>query len=165
MTSNLIYKVNLKDKIFDISNELISDCVFYKKNYDFVYSFEIQTKYKSYLYKTFYEECSKFLRKFTLSDENNFIIWCYLTNEEYRGGDGVWHNHSTTATINGVLYLKTNEGDKIEFPNFCVEPKDYDLLIFPGYLDHRPILSSTNTRISLNMELKCKEHEHKIFGF
>jgi len=38
------------------------------------------------------------------------------------------------------------------------------MLIFPGFLSHRPMTSSTQQRISLNLELRCEENEKDIFG-
>ena len=35
---------------------------------------------------------------------------------------------------------------------------------FPGFLNHLPVTSSTQKRISLNLELKCNEQDKDIFG-
>ena len=88
-----------------------------------------------------------------MADEN-FKLWCYFTDKKYSNGNGVWHNHITTSTINCVIYLKTIKKCGIEFEDFYVEANDYDMLIFPGHMNHRPIINSGKERISLNLELR-----------
>ena len=70
--------------------------------------------------------------------------------------------------INSVLYLETVEGKGIEFENngehLYIEPKDYDLLIFPDFLNHLPRISEDKRRISFNMELRCNENSQDIFA-
>ena len=122
------------------------------------------------------------LNNFTLRDED-FKVWCYLTDENYSQGD-TWHNHIRTSTINGVLYLQTVRGGGIEICTDYnvnikydipdeeynrenikyIRPNNFDLLIFPNFMDHRPIIpKSKKKRISFNMELMCKESSHTIF--
>ena len=43
-------------------------------------------------------------------------------------------------------------------------PEDNDMLIFPSFLDHYPETSKKEPRITLNLELRCKESTEKIFN-
>ena len=52
-----------------------------------------------------------------------------------------------------------DENDKVCY----YEPNDFDLLIFPNYLKHKPVASKLETRISLNLELECLENVNSIF--
>jgi hypothetical protein len=165
MTSiNLIHIINLKDKISNIKHDIVNSAVEQRdaKVSKDNFNFELDSKHKDYIYSIFVEESKKILNKFTLSDDN-FKLWCYFTDEKYTQGNGVWHNHTNTATINGVLYLITEKNSGIEFEDIYIEPNDFDLLIFPGYLSHSPIISNSNRRISLNIELRCIESASKIF--
>lgn len=159
----MIYKINIKSQIIKLVDDIIIDAL--KTRHEQNYNFEIFTKHKEKLYNIFISESKKVLDKFTLKD-NNFKLWCYYTDQSYHKGD-TWHNHIKTSTINGVLYLKTVKDTGIEFKNkgdqFYIEPEDFDLLIFPDYLNHRPLNSKTETRISLNMELRCNETSSDIF--
>ena len=78
------------------------------------------------------------------------------TDENYHEGE-VWHNHKNTCSLCGVLYLKTVKGCGIELRHknkiSYIEPKTYDLLIFPGFLDHKPLISKTKKRVSLQFEI------------
>jgi hypothetical protein len=60
--------------------------------------------------------------------------------------------------------MKTQENSGLEFESTYVEPDDFDLLIFPGHLNHRPIISNKKTRIVLNLELRCIESNYDIFN-
>ena len=87
-----------------------------------------------------------------------YSLYSYYTDKYYPGGY-VWHNHKRTCNLCGVLYLKTVKGCGIELRHnndiVYFEPKNYDLLIFPGFLDHRPLMSLTKKRISLQFEIMC----------
>ena len=160
----MIHKVNIKSQIIELVDDIKNDALKTRHEQDF--NFEIFTEHKGKLYNIFIEESKKVLNKFTLKDRN-FKLWCYYTDQSYHKGD-IWHNHIKTCTINGVLYLKTVKDTGIEFEHndkiTYVEPKDFDLLIFPNYLNHRPITSHTEARISLNMELRCNETVDEIFS-
>ena len=143
----MIHIVNIKSKI---TKELVDEIIAHPRhNSDF--NFEVFTKHKD---------------KFTLKD-TNFRLWCLHTDQTFCEGD-VWHNHIKSSTINGVLYLKTVKNKGIEFENngdkTYVEPIDFDLVIFPNFLNHRPLLSKDKTRISLNMEIRCNENVNEIFS-
>ena len=161
----MIHIVNIKNQISkEVVDDIKIDILKTRHNQD--YNFEVFTKYKNRLYDIFIKQSKRILKKFTLKDEN-FSLWCYYTDHTYYKGD-TWHNHIDTSTINAVLYLKTVDGKGIEFEHdgktTYVEPKDFDLLIFPNYLNHRPLTSDTETRISLNMELRCNETSKEIFS-
>ena len=93
-------------------------------------------------------------------------LWSYFTDKDYHEGY-TWHNHIKTCTICGVLYLETVKDCGIEFEHdnkiSYIEPKNYDLLIFPGFLNHRPIVSKDKKRVSINFEITCHESSNEIF--
>jgi hypothetical protein len=63
-------------------------------------------------------------------------------------------------TVYFIDNIKYPEKDSIYF-----EPKDYDFLLFPGDLPHYPYPSLDNkVRISINMEMACKESIFEIFN-
>ena len=161
----MIHKVNIKKFI---TKELVDDILIdaLKTRHKQFYNFEVFTKHKEKLYNIFIKESRYILNKFTLKDED-FKLWCYYTDHTFHKGD-TWHNHIDTSTINGVFYLKTVKNKGIEFENngdrAYFEPIDYDLLIFPSYLNHRPLNSKFETRISLNMELRCNESVYEVFS-
>ena len=118
------------------------------------------------LYKLFIDYSKKLLNKFSIKN-SNFKVFCYFTGlNNYDPNE--WHYHQNTATINSVLYIKTIKDCGINFKNnnecWYVEPKDFDFLIFPAFLNHLPITSKNQQRISLNLELKCNESDKEIFG-
>jgi len=160
----MIHKVNIKSQIIDYVDDIKNDII--KTRYKQNFNFEVFTEYKDKLYNIFIEESKKVLNEFTLKDEN-FRLWCYYTDQSYHKGN-TWHNHIKTSTINGVLYLKTVKDTGIEFEHIgkttYIEPEDFDLLIFPDYLNHRPLTSNTEPRISLNIELRCNETSKEIFN-
>ena len=163
----LIYKENLKSKIKDIKQQIIKDILKtrHKQNAS-LYNFQIFTNHHDYLYSLFNRVCIKNLKKFTILDAP-LKIHSYFTDKSYYEGD-VWHDHAKTCTICGVLYLVTVNKCGIQFAHdskiLYEEPKDYDLLLFPGFLKHRPIISKDKRRVSLNFELSCIEQGREIFG-
>lgn len=100
------------------------------------------------------------------------IIWCYRScGDDY---SSVFHDHTRTATINGVYYHQTNVGDGI---SFCLKNNSFDniftyyveeneLLIFPDYVRHAPIKPSGNRiRYSLNMEIPTIKPYNSLYNF
>ena len=163
MLNRLIYKVNVKSDFQDLKVDIINDAL--KTRHKQNFNFEVFTDYKQKLYDTFINHSENLLNDFTLKDKD-FKLWCYFTDHSFNEGD-TWHNHINTATINGVLYLKTVKNKGIEFENegekFYFEPQDFDLVIFPDFLNHRPVTSKVERRVSLNMELRCNESSEDIF--
>mgnify|MGYP003126065115 CR=1 FL=1 len=159
-----IYLVNLERKVKDIKEDIINDCLKTRMNAD--YNFKIFTKHHDKLYSLFIDSCKKNLKKFNISNTPT-ELWSYFTDKNYHKGY-VWHNHTKTCTICGVLYLETVKDCGIEFEHnnkiTYIEPKNYDLLIFPGFLNHRPFPSKENKRVSINFELSCSESSNEIFS-
>ena len=181
----LINKVNVTKQIKPIKDELLKDAYFsqYNRRDEYgAFNFEVNTNYRQYLYDVFIKHSRRLLNNFTLRD-TDFKVWCYLTGENFSLGD-TWHNHLNTSTINGVLYLNVVKGCGIEFKTDYnetykqnipdrpfnrdnvkyIEPNNFDLLIFPNFIDHRPLISKDKTRISFNLELRCNESSKKIFN-
>ena len=166
----LMHTLNLKDELKDKKNEIMKEILMHKKNnktLDWnVGSIHVCTKYDDYLYDLFIKKSRKLLNTFTIKNPD-LKVWCYFTGLKNPKKDR-WHNHSRTSNINSVIYLQTVKDYGIKFKtdteSWYVEPKDFDLLIFPGFLNHLPVTSSTQKRISLNLELKCKEQDKDIFG-
>ena len=115
----------------------------------------------------FIKKSRKLLNPFTIRDPQ-LKVWCYFTGLGNHIEEDIWHNHTRTSNINSVIYLQTLKDHGIKFENgnesWYVEPENFDLLIFPGFLNHRPVTSQTQQRISLNLELKCNETDKDIFG-
>ena len=166
----LMHTLNLKDELKDKKNEIMKEILMHKKNnktLDWnVGSIHVCTKYDDYLYDLFIKKSRKLLNPFTIKNPD-LKVWCYFTGLGDSKKD-TWHNHLKTSTINSVLYLETIKGCGINFRNkkevWYVEPKEFDLLIFPASLDHLPVTSPTQQRVSLNLELVCNENEREIFG-
>jgi hypothetical protein len=86
----------------------------------------------------------------------------------------VLHNHLNTSTINSVYYLNVpitasiGQGSISFLLNgnkFTYKPENGDLLIFPDYLDHQiNFLDDEEYRVSINMEIKCKESSEELFS-
>ena len=163
-----VYAVSLKEQLQPIESELTKEFINQRpaKMLFGEYNFNVKSKYNPYLYKLFLESSTKLLNKFTLKDEN-FKTWCSISDNQF--DITCWHNHLTTSTINGVIYLKITKEEK--GINFLIDnkvqnfiPKQFDLVIFPNYLNHCPLVSKTEEkRISLNLELRCKEKVTDIF--
>tara|TARA_B100000085_G_C18317609_1_gene420956 strand:+ start:66 stop:653 length:588 start_codon:yes stop_codon:yes gene_type:complete len=185
--NNSIYKFNLKDEISPIRDRIISEAS--KKKYLASYNFPISTEFDSYLYDIFIKKCES-LFDFELFDQD-FQLWCMYNDKSYLGGNNKWHNHVKGSSINGVLYLKTIEGcglkycEKFEIDQIdiepedfemyekgkiiqYIEPKDFDLYIFPDYMMHTPVFTADKIkdeiRVSLNLEIKCIENSIDIFN-
>jgi len=160
-----VYIANLQKEIEPIKNDLIIQCQKDKHSrlkHD--NNFYVNTNHKDFIYNLFIEKASSFLKKFTIINFD-FKVWCYLTDESFNRVN--WHNHAASSTVSGVLYLKTVSNSGIVFEEeqtyLTVHPKDFDLLIFPNYLNHLPILSSNDLRVSLALEFTCHENSRDIF--
>ena len=166
-----VYTFNVKEELKDKKDDIIKDILKAKRKHDQIettnYNFEVATPYHDDLYNLFIKKSKGFLNSFTLADLP-LKVWCYFTGASRPVKKDIWHNHLRTSNINAVLYLKTLVDHGIQFKmgkeSWYLEPQNFDLLIFPGFLDHRPVTSTTQERISLNLELKCNETEKDIFG-
>lgn len=137
----------------------------YKKQY---YSYPIENDSSGYLkklYGGFLSSCFKIFGHFDVAKESKSTCWAYCSNKN--DFNSYWHDHNR-VTINSVYYINIpdNSGgplffrttkDNNEYEIFSYYPKNYDLVIFPNYLEHKPIPpSSSEYRISINMEIICK---------
>jgi len=162
-----VYKFSLKKELKNKKDEIVKDILKNQHGTDGTphYNFQVFTKYNDYLYDLFIKKSKKLLNNFTIKDPN-VKVWCYFTGLGNHVED-IWHNHIRTSNINSVIYLETVKDHGIKFEmsgeSWYVEPKNFDLLIFPGFLNHKPVTSSTQKRISLNLELKCNEEDKAIF--
>ena len=182
----LINKINLTKEIEPIKDELITDILssrFYRHPES--YNFKVNTKHNKYLYDLFIKLSRRLLNKFTLSD-TDLKIWCFLT-DKHGSRWSTWHNHYNTTTINGVLYLEAVKGYGLEVctdynetylrdlpvelyinrEKKYIELNNYDLLIFPDFLEHRPLvppMDKHQRRITLNFEVRCNESSKEIFN-
>jgi hypothetical protein len=136
----------------------------FKDSYNYAIEYD---KFYENLYSDSLECCKSILEPFTIAEDNISQAWCfYSTEDDYVE---VWHNHLRTSTINLVYYVNTsNNGGALKFSynNKVMEyfPKEYDMLIFPNFLNHCPMRPiGDNPRISINLEIKCKENSHHIF--
>ena len=111
-----VYVVSLKEQLQPIESELTKELINQRpaKMIFGEYNFNVKSKYNPYLYKLFLESSTKLLNKFTLKDEN-FKTWCSISDNQF--DITCWHNHLTTSTINGVIYLKLTKEEK--GINFC----------------------------------------------
>ena len=163
----MIYKTNYLKQIKPIIKDLTKECFSQRPAvYDGRNQYALNTKHKDLLYKLFISFCKKKLNKFTLT-KDDLIVWCYFSNKDYHFENKCWHNHINSSTIVGVLYLDIPEDNKgIDFfdnGTINYKVKKGDFLIFPNFLSHFPYPSKDKTRISINLELNCKEPSFKIF--
>jgi len=163
---NLIIKQDINNKIKNIKDNLVLECMEQRKNLneEFSFNYEIQSKYTNYLYDILYQVSKDKLNNFNLKDIN-FKLWCFLTDKKFN--KSCWHNHTKTSSINCVIYLNAqNKGIFFKYKDkeAYVLPEDNNMLIFPAFLDHCPETSKKEPRISLNLELRCHEPVEKIFN-
>jgi hypothetical protein len=116
------------------------------------------------LYQNFLKKCEELFGPLVVHDNNSRKCWLYPTNKDhYLGGI---HNHTTTCMINGVYYFSVPESTyydgTISFYDgsntniWKYKPRECDLIIFPGFLNHEPNRIKTQEyRLAINMEIKC----------
>ena len=164
MFKNLIHCFSIEEDIKNFKDNLIKECINQRKEEKGGCNFKVQTKYIDTLYKIFIDCAKKILRPFTIKD-NNFKVWCYMTDNMYN--DTGWHDHKKSATINSVIYLQIQDkGISFKQGNEQIyfKPDNGDMLIFPASLNHNLEPSTNDKRISLNLELLCNENEKEIFN-
>jgi hypothetical protein len=134
----------------------------------------IENDYNSFLkklYNSYLLSCFKLFGHFTLSKQNKSICWAYCSNKtDY---NSYWHDHKKSSTINAVYYINIPQNSRgplflrnlknnNEYQVFSYFPKNYDLIIFPDYLEHKPIPpSSSEYRVCINMEIMCESASSK----
>ena len=158
----IVLSFNVKEKVKDFYLDLLIETIeqrprpeLQNNNYFF------KSKYTNELYDIFIPLCKKYLNPFTIKSLD-FKTWCCLDQG---------HNYKKTGTIMGVLYLKIPNEEKnkttFKFNNTIqtYEPKPFDLIIFPNYLDYEHHgLETDKKTISINIELQCKESSQQIFN-
>jgi len=146
---NMIHVKNIKKEINPFYKNLLKECEnqrsAFLENVKLDPHFEgnnfyLKTEHTRSLYNLMLKECRKLLNKFTLKDDN-FKCWCYFSDKYFNYSS--WHKHITSSTINGVVYLKINKNNKgidfnIKKKRVNFKPKQFDLFIFPSYLEHYP---------------------------
>jgi hypothetical protein len=168
---DILYSFNLnynKTQLNRMTTHVLSNTTLLKnhKSYNF-----LVPKNKDFegLYKDFYNTVFKFFR-FTPRVSNKTghnLCWAFVSNKDYTPER--WHNHIETSTINGVYYLKVNKDEqgiqfKLDNKIFTYIPKVNECIVFPNWLNHFPISSKTDHRISINMEILCNESANQIFA-
>lgn len=139
-------------------------------------SFPISEDYRNFfknLYHKFTLISKELFGNFEILSSNNQMCWSYASNK-FDHGPGNIHNHLNSSTINSVYYLNvpqsaTIKNGSITFfmnqENFSYRPKNGDLLLFPNYLNHKiNFLDDEEYRISINMEIKCRESSYSLFS-
>lgn len=164
-----------KDKINILNNIFKS-----KKKYDEIegeknfYSYQIQEDYNLFLkklYNQFLLSCFKIFGHLKISKRNVSSCWAYCSsNVDY---NSYWHDHKRTSTINAVYYINIPPNSKgplyfripknnNEYEIFSYHPDNYDLLIFPDYLEHKPMPPLTKEyRVCINLEITCDDMTSK----
>jgi hypothetical protein len=108
----------------------------------------------------FYDICEDWFENIERQIENTLThqIWAYVqTKDEFVTE---WHSHVTQCTINGVYYASvpdpTGTLSYVNVDNYVttVIPKERELLIFPGWMIHKPNpqQDSNDYRVSINIE-------------
>ena len=151
------------DDIFSSrENHLLQDPNAYKSNIPVESD---QTGLFNILYKKFIEKSENIFGKLHLSSNNSNQCWAFCTNNEYWS----FNPHIHDCKINSVYYLNVpkyngNDCGPIMFSDNpesgkwqFYQPKNDDLIIFPGDLYHDPNFVPTKEwRVSINMEIRCK---------
>lgn len=126
-----------------------------------------QDKFFKNLYSKLVEYSKLIFGNFHFSEKNTSQTFCYFSTENFY--NEIWHSHKETSTINSVYYLSMPEkGGTIQFKylNQIIDylPNENDILIFPNFLEHRPMKPIGNKpRISINMEIQSCESSKKLF--
>jgi hypothetical protein len=123
-----------------------------------------KNKVLSDIYNLFLNKVNSVFKEYSVHKDNKRDVWVYCSDKRY--SDTGIHDHKETATINGVIYVKTvkNCGIKFYVPDEVYEePSDCDIYIFPGDMAHDPLPSNNEMRISINVELKCNESIRDLF--
>ncbi len=134
------------------------------------FNFPLRTnKYFDSLYGDFVDISFEIFGDLNVSDRNDRTCWCYRSNKcRPAGGSVFFHHHEHTATINAVYYLDIPKGNSISFMendnNLTYYPEQYEILIFPGTLLHKPdVPVSKKIRQSINLELLVDASSYHVF--
>jgi hypothetical protein len=116
------------------------------------------------LYQQFFNKSVELFNGLAVSSSNSRKCWLYTVNNNHYF-QGI-HNHRNTAMINGVYYFSVpksayHEGaltffDRDHNDLWTYKPREQDMIIFPGFLNHQPSQSKTDQyRFAINMEIQC----------
>jgi len=163
----LVIKKNFKKIFSDISEDMIHHLLKFRRLKS---NFQIgNNKNFDLLYNTFLNFIKSSFINYTIKNLE-YKYWGCLIDKYFAINS--WHNHLTTSTINGVFYLKIDEENenglafKINNEIKVYKPKLYDMIVFPNFLEHKPLIPKklNKTRISINTEVFCREISTDIFN-
>jgi hypothetical protein len=139
-------------------------------NFPIVYSFD---DFFVDIYDKFYNLSTKIFGTLTPTVD---CSGCHSYVTDHNGfGVNKLHNHLQTSTISACYYLnipKQSNCDEssISFISWetntelIYRPSNFDLIIFPNYLDHKINYSPyEDERITITMEIQCEEESTNIF--
>jgi hypothetical protein len=167
---NEVILYNLKDTFHKQQKNMIQHALKYKHRIDtrLGYNYEVDlNKDFNTLYEHFLNKCKESFKKVTFIKVKP-KCWACLLDKNNR--ENVWHHHITSSTINSVFYLKlakTENGIAFnENDNDKIIPDEFDLLLMKNSLIHKPLLptNKNDLRITINMEVFCKESADEIFN-
>ena len=155
-------KLTIDDVLSSRRQHLIRDSNAYTSNNPIEID---QTGLFSVLYSKFTEKAEELFGKLNYESHNSEQCWAFCTNNQY----WAFNPHIHQCKINSVYYLNVpkhngHECGPIMFTDDpesgrweSYQPKNDDLLIFPGDLYHDPNFVPTDEwRISVNMEICCR---------
>ena len=136
----------------------------HKRNFNLIPNSLDKSSFLLNIYNLFLNKVDSIFKEYSVHKDNKKDVWVYCSDKRY--SETGLHDHKKTASINGVIYVKTvkNCGIKFYVPNeIYEEPLDYDIYIFPGDMAHDPLPSNDKMSISINVELKCNETIKDLF--
>lgn len=167
LNNPLIIKKNFKKIFCDVAQDMINHSLKFR---ELKYNFKIgKDKNFDLLYDTFLNFIKSSFKIYTIKNIE-YKYWCCLIDKYF--ANNAWHNHTTTSTINGVFYLKIDQENekglafKINDKIKIYKPIQYDMILFPNFLEHKPLIPKRlkNARLSVNLEVFCKENSLDIFN-
>lgn len=135
-----------------------------KRNFVLTPNSSNKNRFLQDIYNLFIMKIDSIFKEYSVHKDNKRDVWVYCSDKRY--SETGLHDHKETASINGVIYVKTVKDCGIKFyvPNeIYEEPLDSDIYIFPGDMAHDPLPSNNEMRISINVELKCNESIKDLF--
>lgn len=124
------------------------------------HNFEIRSQLPFFrtLYDRFLAICRDRFEPFALRADNSRACWAYVQNRERFAS--VWHDHTRTASINGVYYLAVPDPTgairfQLDGHEWELAPNQGSLYVFPCWLVHKPMPQASDAwRISINVEVR-----------
>lgn len=140
------------------------------------YNFPIVNDYDNFFLETYYKFYDLSVELFGELNPTVNCVGCHSYVTDNNGfGINKMHNHLQTSTISACYYLNIPKESifdqaSISFISWetntelMYRPSNFDLIIFPNYLDHKINYSPyTDERITITMEIQCEEDSEKIF--